>query len=171
MKLELGQLPTPLGDARFARSGARVFALAFAECWAPVGRALERRLGPIEWTDAGEVGELGTRLDAYFAGDLSTLDGVEIELAGTAFQRRVWSALREIPAGETIAYGALAHRLGAPDAMRAVGAANGANPLWLLVPCHRAIAADGSLTGYAGGIERKRWLLAHESGAARRSAR
>lgn len=165
MKLERGDLATPLGDVRFARSSARVVALAFAECWSAIGRALERRLGPIEWVDAGDASDLEARLGAYFAGDLATLLGVEIDLAGTPFQRRVWSALREIPPGETASYAELARRIGAPSAVRAVGAANGANPLWLVVPCHRAIGSDGSLTGYAGGVERKRWLLAHEAGA------
>ncbi len=163
MKLELGEVATPLGDVRFARGSGRLFALAFAECWPAVGRALERRLGPLEWTCAGDAADLDARLGAYFAGDLSTLSGVEVELAGTDFQRRVWSALREIPPGATASYGELARRLGATKAVRAVGAANGANPLGLVVPCHRAIGSDGSLTGYAGGIERKRWLLAHES--------
>jgi len=163
VKLELGELSTPLGDVRFARGSGRLLALAFAECWPRVGRVLERRLGPIEWEAAADSAELDARLRAYFAGDLATLAGVEVELAGTDFQRRVWSALREIPAGATTSYGELARRLGAASAVRAVGAANGANPLWLVVPCHRAIGSDGSLTGYAGGLERKRWLLAHES--------
>jgi methylated-DNA-[protein]-cysteine S-methyltransferase len=171
VKLERGELATPLGDVRFARRDGRLLALAFSDCWPAVGSALGRRLGPIEWADAGDAGELGPRLGAYFAGDLSTLSGVEIELVGTPFQRRVWSALREIPAGRTTTYGELARRLGSPAAVRAVGAANGANPLWLVVPCHRALGADGSLTGYGGGIERKRWLLAHESGAPRRAVR
>jgi len=167
VKLECGELATPLGDVRFAQSSGRVVALTFSECWAAVERALERRLGPIEWVAARDAGDLEPRLRAYFAGDLATLAGVEIELAGTPFQRRVWNALREIPAGATTSYGELARRLGAPKAVRAVGAANGANPLWLIVPCHRAVGADGSLTGYAGGIERKRWLLAHEGAAHR----
>ena len=84
---------------------------------------------------------------------------------GTAFQLAVWAALRAIPAGSTLSYGALAARLGRPAAVRAVGAANGANPIALFVPCHRVIAADGTLWGYGGGLERKRWLLAHEGAA------
>jgi methylated-DNA-[protein]-cysteine S-methyltransferase len=163
VKLEVGELATPLGEVRFARRSGRLLGLAFAECWPAVGRALERRVGPIEWVTADDTSELDARLRGYFAGDLATLSGVEVELAGTDFQRRVWSALREIRAGTTTSYGELARRLGAAKAVRAVGAANGANPLWLVVPCHRAIGSDGSLTGYAGGIERKRWLLAHEA--------
>ena len=101
-------------------------------------------------------------LTAYFAGELDAIDTLRVETAGTAFQRTVWSALREIPCGKTISYAALAQRIGRPSAVRAVGLANGANPISIVVPCHRVIGADGSLTGYGGGIERKRWLLAHE---------
>jgi methylated-DNA-[protein]-cysteine S-methyltransferase len=105
----------------------------------------------------------------YFDGNLATLDGVEPALVGTEFQRRVWTALRAVPAGATISYSALARAIGAGSAVRAVGAANGANPVWLIVPCHRVIGSDGRLVGYAGGIERKRWLLAHESRSTQRA--
>jgi methylated-DNA-[protein]-cysteine S-methyltransferase len=101
-------------------------------------------------------------LDGYFAGDLTQLDGIACTAAGTEFQRSVWAALRKIPAGTTMSYGALAATLGKPAAMRAVGAANGANPLSVVVPCHRLIGANGSLIKYGGGLERKRWLLTHE---------
>jgi methylated-DNA-[protein]-cysteine S-methyltransferase len=101
-------------------------------------------------------------LEAYFAGDLSAIDGLAVETGGAAFAREVWAALRRIPAGSTTTYGALAARLGRPKAARAVGFANGANPVGVVVPCHRLIGADGSLTGYGGGLERKRWLLEHE---------
>jgi methylated-DNA-[protein]-cysteine S-methyltransferase len=170
MRLELGELDSPLGVLRFARHSGRVYGLAFAEVWSPLERALARRLGPIEWGAARTPGDLATRLDAFFAGDLSTLDGVEVALAGTEFQRRVWTALRAIPAGATTSYAALACAIGAKSAVRAVGAANGANPIWLIVPCHRAIGSDGRMVGYAGGIARKRWLLAHESRCASQRA-
>jgi methylated-DNA-[protein]-cysteine S-methyltransferase len=101
-------------------------------------------------------------LEAYYAGTLSVLDTVRVQTGGTAFQREVWAALRTIPAGTTTTYGRLAAQLGRPKAMRAVGMANGANPIGIVVPCHRVIGADASLTGYGGGIARKRWLLAHE---------
>ena len=101
-------------------------------------------------------------LAAYFAGDHAALRGIPLAAAGTPFQQAVWSALRAIPPGTTLSYGALAARIGAPKAVRAVGLANGANPIAVVVPCHRVIGADGSLTGFGGGIERKRWLLAHE---------
>jgi methylated-DNA-[protein]-cysteine S-methyltransferase len=101
-------------------------------------------------------------LEAYFAGDARALDGLAWRASGTAFQLKVWETLCTIPAGETLSYAALAARIGRPSAVRAVGLANGANPISLIVPCHRVIGANGSLTGYGGGLPRKRWLLGHE---------
>jgi methylated-DNA-[protein]-cysteine S-methyltransferase len=101
-------------------------------------------------------------LRAYFDGRLDALSNLPVAAGGTEFQRMVWDALRTIPAGETLSYGALAAQIGRPLAMRAVGLANGANPIAIVVPCHRVIGADASLTGYGGGLERKRWLLNHE---------
>ena len=101
-------------------------------------------------------------LRAYFAGDTGCLAALAVATNGTAFQRTVWDALRQIPPGQTVSYGALAARIGRPGAMRAVGLANGANPVSIVVPCHRVIGANGTLTGFGGGLERKRWLLAHE---------
>jgi methylated-DNA-[protein]-cysteine S-methyltransferase len=103
-------------------------------------------------------------LGAYFAGDLDAIAALATETNGTPFQRAVWAALRRIPAGCTVSYGALAAAIGQPNAVRAVGAANGANPIAIVVPCHRVIGANASLTGYGGGLHRKRWLLAHERG-------
>ena len=101
-------------------------------------------------------------LERFFAGELDAIDGVAVATNGTPFQRRVWVALRAIPAGTTVSYGRLAATIGRPTASRAVGLANGANPIGIVVPCHRVIGSDGALTGYGGGLERKRWLLAHE---------
>lgn len=98
----------------------------------------------------------------YFAGDLSAIDRLPVETAGTLFQREVWRALRDIPVGTTLSYAQIAERIGRPTAVRAVGLANGSNPVGIVVPCHRVIGANGSLTGYGGGMERKRWLLDHE---------
>ena len=103
-----------------------------------------------------------TALHDYFAGDLHIIDQLPASAPGTAFQQSVWHLLRQIPCSTTISYGEVAKRLGNPNAVRAVGLANGANPIGIVVPCHRVIGANGSLTGYGGGIERKRWLLAHE---------
>lgn len=104
------------------------------------------------------------QLDEYFARRRTTFD-VPLRMAGTAFQRRVWSELQEIPYGQSISYSELARRIGIPSASRAVGTANGLNPIAVIVPCHRVIGADGSLTGYGGGLERKRLLLDLEAGA------
>ena len=101
------------------------------------------------------------QLAAYFAGDLTTFD-LPLSPTGTSFQRRVWDALRRIPFGESTSYGQIARGLGVPNSARAVGAANGRNPIPIIVPCHRVIGANGSLTGFGGGIERKHWLLEHE---------
>jgi methylated-DNA-[protein]-cysteine S-methyltransferase len=103
----------------------------------------------------------------YFAGEAAALDGLSWAARGTPFQLAVWQALCTIPAGETLSYAGLAERIGRSSAVRAVGLANGANPISVLVPCHRVIGADGSLTGYGGGLQRKRWLLAHEGASFR----
>lgn len=111
--------------------------------------------------DDGGLAHVVAQLEAYFAGTLTDFD-LPMAMHGTDFQRRVWAALCEIPYGETISYGELARWVGNPKASRAVGLANGRNPLAIVVPCHRVIGADGSLTGYGGGLERKVWLLEHE---------
>jgi len=105
---------------------------------------------------------ISTAFSAYFAGDLAAIDAIPVATGGTDFQRTVWAALRMIPAGETLSYGALAQQINNPSAVRAVGLANGANPIAIVVPCHRVIGANGSLTGYGGGLPRKQWLLEHE---------
>jgi methylated-DNA-[protein]-cysteine S-methyltransferase len=107
-------------------------------------------------------GGLTDTIKSYFSGELASIDALPTQTAGTSFQREVWRSLREIPCGTTISYGELAARIGRPNAVRAVGLANGANPIGIVVPCHRVIGSNGSLTGYGGGIERKRWLLNHE---------
>ncbi|MEW2561597.1 methylated-DNA--[protein]-cysteine S-methyltransferase [Streptomyces griseorubiginosus] len=113
--------------------------------------------------DASPFGEAEEQLDAYFAGELKEFT-LELRLHGTAFQTAVWRELRRIPLGETRSYGQLADALGNPGASRAVGLANGKNPIGIIVPCHRVVGADGGLTGYGGGLERKRRLLAFERG-------
>ena len=105
---------------------------------------------------------LSAGIRAYFDGDLAAIDRLRVATGGTDFQESVWRALRAIPCGETITYAMLAERVGRPRAIRAAGHANGDNPISVVVPCHRVIGTNGSLTGYGGGIERKRWLLAHE---------
>ena len=142
--LRIDTVETPIGPVHLAVEGNALRALRFD---APFE-------GPREHTEVSE------RVRAYFAGDLKALDDVAVDPEGTPFQRRVWSALRDIPPGETRSYGELARMLGTHP--RAVGSANGANPVCLAIPCHRVIASDGKLCGYAWGEDRKRWLLAHE---------
>jgi methylated-DNA-[protein]-cysteine S-methyltransferase len=117
---------------------------------------------PESQRDDGAFEEIVEQLHAYFAGQLTQFD-LPLAMDGTPFQRRVWAALREIPYGQTISYGELAHSVGSPGAARAVGLANGRNPVGIIVPCHRVIGADGSMTGYGGGLQRKVWLLEHEA--------
>ena len=123
---------------------------------------LRLQYGAVELKDARAPKAIRTALTNYFGGDLAALNTIEWRIAGTDFQRKVWMALPKIPAGKTMSYGALAAKLGSPNAMRAVGHANGSNPISVVIPCHRLIAANGALVKYGSGLERKRWLLAHE---------
>ncbi|WHZ24881.1 MAG: Methylated-DNA--protein-cysteine methyltransferase [Nitrospira sp.] len=135
-------------------------------------RLLTRHYGKdrVTLTRASHLSNPASAIAAYFDGDLHAIDSLPTATEGTPFQKRVWHALRHIPVGHTLSYGELAKRIGRPAAVRAVGLANGANPIGIVVPCHRVIGADGSLTGYGGGLERKRWLLNHEKRAVRRSS-
>ncbi len=119
-----------------------------------------------DWVrDDAAFDDVRTQLAEYFAGTRTTFD-LPLHLIGSAFQRKVWAALLEIPCGETTSYGELAAAIGVPGAARAVGLANGQNPVPIIVPCHRVIGANGSLTGYGGGLDAKRWLLTHEAAQA-----
>jgi methylated-DNA-[protein]-cysteine S-methyltransferase len=142
----------------------RLQAVEWADAEERLAAVLRRRFGATLDAPAATRDPFGltSALAAYFAGELRAIDRLPIGEGGTPFQRRVWAALRTIPAGTTATYGAFAARIGRPTAIRAVGHANGANPVSVVVPCHRLVGADGSLTGYGGGLERKRWLLAHE---------
>jgi methylated-DNA-[protein]-cysteine S-methyltransferase len=146
---------SPVGPLLIAGDGERLHLISF-----PKGSRAHAPAGDWRRDDALFTEAVG-QLRAYFAGALTRFD-LPLRLAGTAFQNAVWSALRDIPYGETVSYGTLATRIGRPTACRAVGAANGANPLPIVLPCHRVIGADGSLTGFGGGIETKRALLDHE---------
>jgi methylated-DNA-[protein]-cysteine S-methyltransferase len=123
---------------------------------------LRQQYGPVRLAERRDASKVRRAIEAYFAGALAAIAELPTMTAGTAFQREVWAALRRIPTGQTTTYGRLAMDLGRPTAMRAVGAANGANPVSVIIPCHRVIGANAALTGYGGGLERKRWLLRHE---------
>ena len=153
---------SPLGPLLVVLEGEVVVGLDFADGAERLARLLANQHSPRGWTEVPAVPHVKRVLDAYFEGDLIALDDLPVRLGGTEFQRRVWQALREIPAGSVTSYGALARQIGAQNASRAVGLANGSNPVALLLPCHRVIGANGTLTGYAGGLARKEWLLRHE---------
>ena len=165
--LLIDRLATPVGDMHLVADREGNLCLAyFAEQQETVRRALGRHYGANGFTleAAPDPHGLTEALSNYFAGQLDAIDALPVRPAGTQFQLEVWRALRQIPCGTTTSYGELAERIGRPTAARAVGLANGANPVAVVVPCHRVIGANGSLTGYGGGIERKRWLLDHEKG-------
>lgn len=165
-RLLLDHAATPLGElALLADDTGHLHALGWTSDHTRMERHLQRLTAPahVTVTRAPDPGGLTTALLAYFAGDLTAIDALPVALEGTPFQRTVWRALREIPCGETCSYLDLARRIGNPAAVRAVGLANGANPIGVVIPCHRVIGANGTLTGYGGGLERKRWLLAHEA--------
>jgi methylated-DNA-[protein]-cysteine S-methyltransferase len=149
-------IPSPLGPLRLVGDGETLAGLHMD--------AHRHGPGPTGWGDRRDEAFTAAKaqLAAWFAGELETFD-LPLAPAGTPFQRRVWDALLEIPYGTTTTYGDLARRLGDPKAVRAVGLANGRNPIPIIIPCHRVVGADGSLTGYGGGLERKRWLLHHEA--------
>jgi methylated-DNA-[protein]-cysteine S-methyltransferase len=161
--LILERLATPIGEALVVTDEAGTLR---AFNWSDYEQRMRAWIGrhyPKARLSEGRGPEAVRRaLMAYFGGEARALDGLAWRAAGTAFQLTVWEALCAIPVGETLSYARLAERIGRPSAVRAVGLANGANPISLVVPCHRVIGADGSLTGYGGGLPRKRWLLAHE---------
>ena len=162
LQLTIESLETPIGVMRIVtdRAGA-LRAVGWLDLEERLQRDLHRQYGaPGFRLEAGRAtSEVSRSIRRYFAGELSAIDALPVQTAGTAFQREVWNALRAIPCGATATYAELATRIGRPAAVRAVGAANGANPVGVVVPCHRVVGADGALTGYGGGIERKRFLL------------
>jgi O-6-methylguanine DNA methyltransferase len=163
MHLTLTRYAAPVSDLLVVSDPEqRLRALDFVDFDERMRRLLARHYGQFTLSEGPAPVTITAALDAYFAGDLKALDTIPVATGGTAFQQSVWAALRTIPVGETLGYGALAARLGKPGAARAVGLANGMNPIGIVVPCHRVIGASGMLTGYAGGVERKAWLLAHE---------
>jgi methylated-DNA-[protein]-cysteine S-methyltransferase len=169
--LTLERLPTPIGEALVVsdeQGTLRAFNWTDYEdrmlAW------LERRYPAAARRQGRTPAALREPIAAYFAGAIEALEGLPWKAVGTPFQLTVWAALCTIPPGETLSYGQLAERIGRPRAVRAVGLANGANPIGVVVPCHRVIGANGTLTGYGGGLPRKRWLLGHEGAPGRLAA-
>ncbi|MND83705.1 Methylated-DNA--protein-cysteine methyltransferase [compost metagenome] len=159
----LDRIASPVGEVLLVTDAeGAVRAFDFVDYEARMRKLLARHYGEVVLTAGRAPEAVRAAVAAYFRGDATALDGIAVKTGGTDFQRSVWAALRTIPAGETWSYGQLASAIGKPSAVRAVGLANGANPIGVIVPCHRVVGANGTLTGYAGGLERKRWLLAHE---------
>ena len=162
MDIALTTLESPIGPLTIAARGSKVCLVHFGKPSSYVRTSLSKWYPGAHVAQSDDAGGAGSVLMRYFDGDLRSLDEIEVELHGTDFQQRVWTALRSVPAGSTASYSELARRVGAPAAVRAVGAANGSNPVAVVLPCHRIIGSNGSLTGYGGGLHRKRWLLNHE---------
>jgi methylated-DNA-[protein]-cysteine S-methyltransferase len=158
----IATLDSPIGPLTLAARGDRVCLLHFGPDGPAIRRSLERWYPGQAIVKNSDPAGAGTVLAAYFAGDIHALDRITVEMNGTPFQKRVWEALRRVRAGTTVPYSAIARTIQAPSAVRAVGAANGANPVAVIVPCHRIIGSNGTLTGYGGGLVRKEWLLRHE---------
>jgi O-6-methylguanine DNA methyltransferase len=170
----MDRVPTPIGDMLVVvdRDGNLRAADFFdhEERMRTLLRQQYAREGSVAIIEGPAPKAIRAAIEAYFDGDLAAIDKLPVKTGGTPFQREVWRLLRLIPAGKTTTYGKLAARLGAPNAARAVGMANGANPIGVVVPCHRVIGSDASLTGYGGGLPRKQWLLTHEGAAFRAPA-
>ena len=159
----LDRLPTPIGTALLVCDADGVLrALDWEDYEARMKQLLRLHYGAVDLKDARAPRELRDALTGYFKGDLDRLATIRWRVAGTPFQQKVWHALPKIRPGTTLSYGAMALRLRMPKAIRAVGHANGSNPISVVLPCHRLIGANGSLVKYGGGLERKRWLLQHE---------
>jgi methylated-DNA-[protein]-cysteine S-methyltransferase len=163
-RLLIDRLATPLGATLLVTEPGGILLLVHWEDSARDWQGeLRRSFGDAELAPAQEPSRAAVALRAYFEGQVRAVEPVEVSFWGSEFQTAVWRALRTIPAGQTSSYGALAQAMGRPRSSRAVGLANGANPIPIVVPCHRVIGSDGSLTGFGGGLWRKRWLLDHEA--------
>jgi len=161
--LTLERVASPIGILTLVTAGEFVRALSFPESAAQALELLRRRSPGLLLQEPAQETLSCVRLRAYFQGELKAISDLKVQATGTPFQQEVWAALRDIAPGTTTTYGELARRLGRPGASRAVGLANGENPIAIVVPCHRVVGAGGALTGYGGGLERKRWLLGHET--------
>ncbi len=160
--IEITVVNTPIDALTLAARNGRLCMLHFGARDAPVRATLQRWYPGESIERRRDPGGVATALAKYFSGQLDILETIEVEMNGTPFQLQVWQALRGVRAGHTASYSEIARAIGTPAAVRAVGAANGANPIAVVVPCHRIIGANGTLTGYGGGLRRKEWLLRHE---------
>ena len=153
---------SPIGTILLVTDGEKLCALDYTDCESRMLKLLQARYGPVRLQEVPDAGGFSSALRAYLAGDLTAIACIPVHTGGSSFQQQVWSALRRIPPGSVLTYGKMAGQLGRSTAYRAVGMANGLNPVAIVIPCHRLVGARGALTGYAGGLARKRWLLEHE---------
>jgi methylated-DNA-[protein]-cysteine S-methyltransferase len=162
MNLLMDRIESPIGAVLIVSDGESLCAVEFDGDEERLKMGLRKRFGEVELSQASDPQGFSSSMRAYFDGNLHAVESIPVATGGTEFQRQVWNALREIPCGRTSSYGELAKKIGKPGSSRAVGLANGSNPIPIVLPCHRVIGADASLTGYGGGLDRKRWLLQHE---------
>lgn len=162
MELWIDQVESPIGAILVTADDEAVCAVEFVDQQQRMLGLLRRRFGAVQFREVKNPLGVSDRLRKYFDRAFETFSAIPVNPGGTEFQQRVWAALRSIPVGKVISYGQLAAQLGNPNASRAVGLANSLNPVSIVIPCHRVIGANSTLTGYAGGLERKRWLLEHE---------
>ena len=162
MKLCLSVFDSPLGQLLIVADGPQLVALDFADCEGRMHRLLKKRYAAPSVSSGPVSASVRSRLSDYFEGDLRAVSEIPFETGGTAFQRKVWAALTETVPAQTYTYAEIAKKIALPNGCRAVGLANGSNPIAIVIPCHRIIGKSGKLTGYAGGLDRKRWLLDHE---------
>lgn len=160
--LSIDRFPSPLGEIILVVEDTYVCAIDFADCEERLLKLLSRRYETLSFVQATDPYTYSNRVRAYLAGSYQALDPIPVRTKGTPFQEGVWKALRDIPLGTVMTYGQMAALLGHPGSARAVGAANALNPISIVLPCHRLVGSNGALTGYAGGLERKAWLLHHE---------
>lgn len=160
--IEVQTMDTPIGELRLASRDGTLVATFVDYDPGAMERRLEKRFPDEVLSEAGGANGAIRTLGAYFDGELDALDSLEVDPGGTPFQAAIWAGLRRIQPGRTASYGELAASIGSPAAVRAAGTAAGANPIGIVIPCHRLIRGDGGLGGYAGGLDRKRWLLEHE---------
>lgn len=161
-ELQFDRIDSPIGTILLVVDDKRLCSLDYADYEPRMMTLLQKRYGVVHLEQVSDPCGFSRRVRDYLAGDYACLDAIAVSTGGTAFQQEVWLALRSIPPGKTLTYGELAAKLGKPTAYRAVGSTNALNPVAIVLPCHRVIGAGSSLTGYAGGLERKRWLLRHE---------
>ena len=161
-QLEIDRVPSPIGEVLIVVADGILLALDFDDCEARMTKLLSKRFKTIELHSVKNPAGVSDAIAQYFSGSLSALSDIPMATGGTPFQKRVWQELANIPPGSLLTYGELARMIGKPGGAQAVGMANSLNPISIALPCHRVIGANGSLTGYAGGIDRKQWLLNHE---------